>query len=258
MPRVRKGAARARKHRKVLKSVRGHMGAASRRYRVAIEARLHAGRYATEGRKLKKRDFRQLWITRISAACRQRGITYSRFMHGLGQCEVGLNRKMLAEVAVADPRAFDELVAVASGQARVGVKAPEKAPATEKEPAKAPAKAAKPEKAPAAEKEPAKAPAPEAREAPKPVAVEAETPSASRPAKAPAPAPEKAEEPKPRKKAAAAKKRATTAKKKATTTKKKAAPKKTAAKATKKTSATTTRRKKATTNKPKSDKAPDQ
>lgn len=231
MPRVRKGAARARKHRKVLKSVRGHMGAASRRYRVAIEARLRAGRHATEGRKLKKRDFRQLWITRISAACRQRGMTYSRFMNGLGQCEVGLNRKMLAEVAVADPRAFDELVAVASGRAPAGVKAPDKAPAVEKEPAEAPA--------------------PEAREAPKPVAVEAETPSTPRPAKAPAPAPEKAEEPKPRKKAAAAKK-------KATTTKKKAAPKKTAAKATKKTSATTTRRKKATTKKPKSDKAPDQ
>lgn len=124
MPRVRRGAARARKHRKVLKSVRGHIGAASRRYHVALEAQLRAGQYATIGRKLKKRDFRRLWITRISAACRQRGLTYSRFMHALSEKGVAVNRKMLAEIAVADPVAFDRLAAVASGQVPAEAPAP--------------------------------------------------------------------------------------------------------------------------------------
>jgi len=117
MPRVRKGAARGRKHRKILKSVRGHIGAASRRYRVAREAWLRAGQHATIGRKLRKRDFRRLWITRIAAACRQRGLTYSRFMHGMAERGVALNRKMLADLAVADPGAFDAVVAVATAQA---------------------------------------------------------------------------------------------------------------------------------------------
>ena len=124
MPRVRKGAARARKHKKTLKAARGMIGAASRRYRVAIEAWLRAGRYATVGRKLRKRDFSRLWITRISAACRQRGLLYSRFMHGLSENGVVLNRKMLAEMAVADPGAFDRLVAVATSR-------PAEAPAQE-------------------------------------------------------------------------------------------------------------------------------
>jgi len=122
MPRVRKGAARARKHKKILKSTRGHIGAASRRYRIAIEAWIKAGQHATIGRKLKKRDFRRLWITRISAACRQRGCTYSRFIHGLAEHGIAVNRKVLADIAVADPKAFDELVAIA-----MGVKAPPKA-----------------------------------------------------------------------------------------------------------------------------------
>jgi large subunit ribosomal protein L20 len=116
MPRVRKGAARAQKHKKVLKSVRGHIGVASRRYHVALEARMRAGRHAFHGRKLRKRDFRSLWITRISAACRQRGLAYSRFMHALGEQGVDLNRRVLADLAVADPGAFDRLVGIATGQ----------------------------------------------------------------------------------------------------------------------------------------------
>ncbi len=139
MPRVRKGAARARKHKKVLKSTRGQIGAASRRYRVAREAQLRAGQYAVIGRKLRKRDFRRLWITRISAACRQRGVMYSRFIHSLADKEISVNRKMLADLAVSDPAAFDRLVAVASGQAEADAKpeaSPRKKPAAEKAPAK--------------------------------------------------------------------------------------------------------------------------
>ena len=115
MPRVRLGAARAQKHKKILKAARGHIGAGSRHSRGAREAMLRAGQHATVGRKLKKRDFRRLWITRISAACHMRGTNYSRFMHGLIEKGVTVNRKMLAEIAVADPGAFDELVALAGG-----------------------------------------------------------------------------------------------------------------------------------------------
>lgn len=161
MPRVRKGAARSRKHKKVLKSTRGYIGAASRRYRVAKEARLHAGQHATIGRKLKKRDFRRLWITRISAACRQRGLTYSQFIHALGEKVIAVNRKMLADLAVSDPGAFDNLVATATAAAPAPAKplaqaAPVKAPAKEAAPkAKATPKAAKPKAT--AKKAPARA-----------------------------------------------------------------------------------------------------
>ena len=88
MPRVRRGSARRQKHNKVLKSTRGQSTVASRHYREAVQARLRAGQHATVGRKLKKRDFRALWITRISAACRQRGVSYSRFMHGLKEADI--------------------------------------------------------------------------------------------------------------------------------------------------------------------------
>jgi len=122
MPRVRKGAAKRRKHKKVLKSVRGYRGAGSRHYHYAIEISMKAGRYATFSRKLRKRDFRMLWIARISAACRQRGWTYSRFMNALSRCPIALNRKMLADLAVADPAAFEQ-VAAAAGLKPVAVPA---------------------------------------------------------------------------------------------------------------------------------------
>jgi large subunit ribosomal protein L20 len=119
MPRVRKGAAKARKHRKLIKLARGYRGAGSRRYHMAIEVSLRAGRYATYGRKLRKRDFRSLWITRISAACRQRGWTYSRFMNALAARGILINRKMLAELAVADPAAFEGVASAAGLSAAV-------------------------------------------------------------------------------------------------------------------------------------------
>ena len=116
MPRVRKGAARRRKHKRILKAARGYYGAASRRYRLALQSVYRAGVNATGDRRLKKRNFRRLWITRITAATRQRGIRYSQFMHALQEADIELNRKMLAEIAVADPGAFDAIVQKAIGK----------------------------------------------------------------------------------------------------------------------------------------------
>lgn len=114
MPRSTRGRLKAQKHKKVLKEARGHVGAGSRRYRVAIQVLLHAGENATKDRRRKKRDFRGLWITRISAACRSRGLSYSRFISGLIEAGIALNRKMLSEIAIADPGAFDQIAAAAA------------------------------------------------------------------------------------------------------------------------------------------------
>lgn len=113
MPHVKKGAARKRKHKKILKAARGFYGAASRRYRMAKEKTFRAGVMATRDRKTRKREFRRLWITRISAACSQRGIRYSVFMDALNKADIFVNRKMLSEIAIADPAAFDAIVAAA-------------------------------------------------------------------------------------------------------------------------------------------------
>ena len=101
----------AKKNRKaVLKAAKGYWGARSKQYRVANEAVMKAGQYAFVGRKLKKRNFRSLWIARINAACRLNGTTYSKFMSGLKNANINLNRKVLAELAVNDAKAFSELV----------------------------------------------------------------------------------------------------------------------------------------------------
>ena len=113
MPRVRIGAARHKKHKRVLKAAKGYYGSASRRYRIALERTFKAGVYATRDRRNRKRDFRRLWITRISGACDQRGLKYSEFMHGLNAAGITLNRKMLSEIAIADPAAFDTIVEAA-------------------------------------------------------------------------------------------------------------------------------------------------
>jgi large subunit ribosomal protein L20 len=110
MPRVRKGAARHRKHKRVLKDARGQYGAASRRYRIALQSVFRGGVSATRDRKLRKRDFRGLWITRITAACRHRGIRYSQLIGAMARADIVLNRKMLSEIAIADPAAFDAVV----------------------------------------------------------------------------------------------------------------------------------------------------
>ncbi len=118
MPRVRKGAARHQAKKRVLKAVKGHSNAAGRLYRLAKEAGVRAAVNARVGRKLRKRDFRGLWITRLSAACRQRGVRYSEFINGCKKANIALNRKMLSEIAIDDPKAFDAIVEAASATAK--------------------------------------------------------------------------------------------------------------------------------------------
>ncbi len=110
MPRVRKGAAKRQSKKRVLKGVKGHRGAAGRLLRLAREANVRAAVNARVGRKLKKRDFRGLWIIRINAACAQREIRYSQFINGLKKAGIEINRKMLSEIAIADPAGFDAIV----------------------------------------------------------------------------------------------------------------------------------------------------
>ena len=106
-----KGALMTRKRRKkVLKLAKGYWGAKSRHFKMAKQAVMKSGNYAYIGRKQRKRDFRQLWITRISAACRMNGMNYSTFMNGMKKAGVNLNRKMLSEIAIADPQGFTALV----------------------------------------------------------------------------------------------------------------------------------------------------
>ena len=109
-----KGAMMTRKHRnKILGLAKGYWGNKSRHYKMAQEQMMKSGRYAYVGRKQKKRDFRQLWITRISAACKANGMNYSTFMHGLKLADVQIDRKMLAELAVNDKAAFTQLAKLA-------------------------------------------------------------------------------------------------------------------------------------------------
>lgn len=117
MPRVRSGAARHRKHKRILRAARGYHGAMSKRYRLARQSVFRAGVNATKDRKRKKRDFRRLWITRIAAACQQRGIRYSEFIYAIREARIDLNRKMLSEIAIADPAAFDAIVETAMAAA---------------------------------------------------------------------------------------------------------------------------------------------
>ena len=106
-----KGAVMTRKRRNsILKAAKGYWGAKSKHFKMAKQAVLKSGNYAFAGRKQKKRDFRSLWITRISAQAKANGMNYSTFMHGLKKAEINLNRKMLAEIAVSDKEAFAALV----------------------------------------------------------------------------------------------------------------------------------------------------
>ncbi len=106
-----KGAMMTRKRRnKVLKLAKGYYGSKHSLFKTAKQAVMKSGNYAYIGRKQKKRDFRRLWITRISAACKANDINYSTFMNGLKKADITLNRKMLSEIAIADPAAFTALV----------------------------------------------------------------------------------------------------------------------------------------------------
>ena len=109
-----KGAMMTRKRRnKILKMANGYWGAKSKHFKMANQAVMKSGSYAYTGRKLKKRDFRQLWITRINAACKMNGMNYSTFMNGLKKAGIVINRKMLSELAVNDKAAFAQLTETA-------------------------------------------------------------------------------------------------------------------------------------------------
>ncbi len=110
MPRVKRGVTARARHKKVLDAAKGYRGRRSRVYRVAKQAVMRAGQYAYRDRRNKKRVFRALWITRINAATREQGLTYSKFINGLKKAEIALDRKVLADMAVTDKPAFAAIV----------------------------------------------------------------------------------------------------------------------------------------------------
>ncbi|MCL4318726.1 MAG: 50S ribosomal protein L20 [Firmicutes bacterium] len=116
MARVKRGVSRHRRHKKILKLARGYRGARSRHFRPANEAVMHSLWYAYQHRRKRKGDFRRLWITRINAAARLNGLSYSRFMNGLHRAGIGLDRKILADLAVRDMESFKVLVDKAKEQ----------------------------------------------------------------------------------------------------------------------------------------------
>tara|TARA_B100000029_G_scaffold129461_1_gene122946 strand:+ start:1078 stop:1428 length:351 start_codon:yes stop_codon:yes gene_type:complete len=111
MPRVRKGSARRKAKKRLFKEARGNRGGRGKLLRTVKETVVRSRAYAYRDRRVKKREFRRLWITRLNAACRQRGIRYSQFIHQLGQAQIELDRKTLSEIAISHPAVFDELVA---------------------------------------------------------------------------------------------------------------------------------------------------
>lgn len=113
MARVKGALATRKRRKKTLKLAKGYWGAKSKHFKMAKEAVMKSGNYAYVGRRAKKRDFRRLWITRISVACKFNGINYSQFMNGLKKAGVTLNRKMLSEIAISDSAAFTSLVETA-------------------------------------------------------------------------------------------------------------------------------------------------
>ena len=113
MARVKSAIITRKKHKKILKQAKGYYGAKHYRYRMAKQAVMKSGNYAYVGRKDKKSNFRKLWITRINAAARMNGLTYSKLIAGLKKANVTINRKMLAEIAVSDPEAFTKIAEIA-------------------------------------------------------------------------------------------------------------------------------------------------
>lgn len=113
MTRVKGGTVARARRKKVLKEAKGYFGSKHRLYKTAHEQVMHSGQYAFRDRKQNKRNFRKLWITRINAGCRENDISYSRFIDGLNKAGVTVNRKMLSELAIDNPKAFSDLVVIA-------------------------------------------------------------------------------------------------------------------------------------------------
>ena len=111
--RIKRSVNARKKKNKIFKATKGYRGSRSKLYKIANQAVLKSGQYAYVGRKLKKRDMRSLWITRINAAARTHGMSYSKFMHGLKKADINLNRKVLADMAINDSKGFGELVKTA-------------------------------------------------------------------------------------------------------------------------------------------------
>lgn len=118
MSRVKRGVTTHARHRKIIKAAKGYYGRRKNTFRIANQAVEKAGQYAYRDRKVRKRNFRALWIQRINAAVREHGLTYGRFIHGLGQAGVEIDRKVLADIAVHEPEAFKALVDQASAAAK--------------------------------------------------------------------------------------------------------------------------------------------
>lgn len=116
MTRVKRGVLKRKKHSKVLKQTKGYYGSHSRSYRLAKEELLKSMSYAYRDRKVKKRTFRSLWITRINAAARSNGLSYNEFINGLKNANVDINRKVLSDIAINDPAAFSKLADIAKKQ----------------------------------------------------------------------------------------------------------------------------------------------
>ena len=116
MARVKRAMMTRKRRNKILKMAKGYWGSKSKHYKMANQAVMKSLTYAYVGRRLKKRDFRRLWITRISAACKANGMNYSTFMHGLKLADIQIDRKMLSELAVNDKAAFAQLVELAKGK----------------------------------------------------------------------------------------------------------------------------------------------
>jgi large subunit ribosomal protein L20 len=116
MPRVKRGVAAKKRRNRILRQARGYYGARSRLLKTAREAVEKGWKYAYRDRKQRKRQFRALWITRINAAAREHGLSYSRFMNGLQQAGVEVDRKVLAQLAVSDPKAFGDLAELAKSK----------------------------------------------------------------------------------------------------------------------------------------------
>ena len=116
MPRTKTHVAHHKKVKRILKAAKGYYGARSKLLKSARDTVLRAGVYAFRDRRARKGDFRSLWITRLTAACRERGMAYSRFIAGLKLANIAMNRKMLSEIAIADPEAFDAIFALAKAK----------------------------------------------------------------------------------------------------------------------------------------------
>jgi large subunit ribosomal protein L20 len=116
MARVKRAMMTRKRRNKILKMAKGYWGAKSKHFKMANQAVMKSLTYAYKGRRMKKRDFRRLWITRISAACKINGINYSTFMHGLKLAQIAIDRKILAEMAVNDKAAFAQLVELAKAK----------------------------------------------------------------------------------------------------------------------------------------------